>query len=389
MYAFYPYTSSGNSRVAYEISKGLVRRGHDVTVLTTNLLEAETMFAPRKNEYNINGIKVRYNSNLFYKPHGVIPMLYSPGVINHIRKSLMDYDIVHLHENRFYTSIFLHHYAKKYGVPYVLQAHGSVSAKQSKEHIKMLYDFLFGSRTLRDASKVIALNQVEANQFKNAGVPDSNIAIIPNGIDLAMYENLPPAGSFKKKFDLDEREKVVLYLGRIHRMKGIGFLVRSFAYLAKINGENLKLVIAGPDSGYLNKVHSLVNTLGISDSVLFADTLSEENKISAFVDADIVVNVEPENVFGLVPLEAAACSKPVIVSNGNAISEAVHKGKFGFSVKYGDIDELVEIMRKMLNNDELLSEMGQKGREFVFENCDWANIITKLESVYEEVAGTK
>jgi len=64
------------------------------------------------------------------------------------------------------------------------------------------------------------------------------------------------------------------------------------------------------------------------------------------------------------------------------------RGKFGFSVEYGDVNELAEIMGKTLNNDELLREMGQRGHKFVFENCNWANIVTKLEKVYEETVST-
>jgi glycosyltransferase involved in cell wall biosynthesis len=97
------------------------------------------------------------------------------------------------------------------------------------------------------------------------------------------------------------------------------------------------------------------------------------------------VNVEPKNVFGLVPLESAACSTPVIVSEGNAISNVVRQGRFGFSVKYDDAYELAETMKKMLNDNVLLREMSQKGRKFVFENFNWTDKIVKLEKVYEDV----
>jgi glycosyltransferase involved in cell wall biosynthesis len=64
----------------------------------------------------------------------------------------------------------------------------------------------------------------------------------------------------------------------------------------------------------------------------------------------------------------------------------VREGQFGFSVDYGDINGLAETMGKMLSNEKLLREIGQKGRKFVFENCDWDNIMTKFEKVYEEVS---
>ena len=53
---------------------------------------------------------------------------------------------------------------------------------------------------------------MEAKQYKAMGVPEGKIAIIPNGIDLAEYANLPPKGAFKKKFNMDENEKIILLL---------------------------------------------------------------------------------------------------------------------------------------------------------------------------------
>ena len=217
-------------------------------------------------------------------------------------------------------------------------------------------------------------------------MPEGKIEVIPNGIDLSEYGDLPPKGSFKKKFNIPEDKKIILYLGRIHKTKGIDFLVRAYAHLIKnMKCKDAVLVIAGPDDGYLTEAKRLVNSLRVADKVVFTGMLSEKEKISAYVDSTICTYLRRYEPFGLVPLEAAACGTPVIVSSGTYMANVVDEGKFGFSVKYGDINELAEIMGKMLNNDDLLSEMGQKGRKFVFENCNWVNIVTKLEKAYKEV----
>jgi glycosyltransferase involved in cell wall biosynthesis len=78
-----------------------------------------------------------------------------------------------------------------------------------------------------------------------------------------------------------------------------------------------------------------------------------------------------------------------VVSKGNAVSDIIDRGKFGFSVNYGDINELARIMGKMLGNGVLLREMGQNGRKFIFEKFGWPNIVAKLEKVYEEINGLK
>ena len=124
VYAFYPtYKGSGDSRVAYEISKGLANRGHDVTVYTTNVISQDKMFIPKREVYNIHGVKVYYCRNLIYKPHSPIPLFYSRDMIHRISKDLSKYDIVHLHHYRFYISVVIHHYARKYNVPYLSLIH--------------------------------------------------------------------------------------------------------------------------------------------------------------------------------------------------------------------------------------------------------------------------
>ena len=387
VYAFYPpYSESGNSRVVYEISKGLAAKGHNVTVYTTNVLSQDKMFSSKKEIHNIHGVKVYYCRNLLYKPHSPLPLFYSRDLVRKIKKNLAKYDIVHLHHYRFYISVILHHYAAKCDVPYILQAHGSIPRK-AKQGLKCVYDLLFGYRLLRDASKVIALSEAEADQYRSMGVPEEKIAIIPNGIDLSEYAELPPKGAFKKKFNIPEDKKIILYLGRIHKIKGIDFLVRAYAYLIdKMHFKDAVLVIAGPDDGYLSEIKSLVQDLGISGSVILTGSLSERDKIKAYNDASIVVYLGPFEPYGLVSLEAAACKTPVIVAQGTPMAEVVNRGKFGFSVKYGDIISLASMLQKILDNEESAENLGSNGRTYVFNNFDWSKIIERYEHIYREVA---
>jgi glycosyltransferase involved in cell wall biosynthesis len=316
-----------------------------------------------------------------------LKLFITPQLTLSARREIKKFDVIHLHEYRTFQNIVIHYYARKYNVPYVLQAHGSLPRISTWQRLKWIYDILFGYKLLRDASKVIALSNVEAEQYKVMGVPEEKIAIIPNGIEFSEYAELPPKCSFKKKFNIPEDRKIILYLGRIHKTKGIDFLIRAYAYLKnEMNFNDALLVIAGPDDGYLNEIKSLVRNLGISNSVLFTGLLSEDDKVKAYVDSDIVVNVEPSNVYGLVPLEAAACSTPVIVSKTNAISKVIAAGKFGYSIKYGSVTSLAFTLQKILNDEELAENLGRNGRKYVFNHLDWRKIIEKYEQVYNEVA---
>jgi glycosyltransferase involved in cell wall biosynthesis len=373
--------ASGYVQVVYNISRELVKRGHEVEVYTSNFLGGKRKV---KNGYIIIGqIKVNF-FNYIVRHCG---FFLTPSMISAARINLKTFDVVHIHDFRNFQSIVAQYYARKYCVSYVLQAHGSLSRIGSWQMVKWIYDAFFGYRLLKGASKVIALSNVEVEQYKAMGVPEENIAIIPNGIDLSEYAELPPKGAFKKKFNIPGDRKIILYLGRIHKTKGIDFLVKAYAYLKnEIDFKDALLVIAGPNDGYLNEIKSLVHNLGISNTVMFTGLLSEDDKVKAYVDSDVVVNVEPLNVYGLVPLEAAACSTPVIVSKTNAISEGVLKGKFGFSVKYGDIVSLASMMHRVLIDEELAENLGKNGRKYVLNNLGWNRIVEKYEKVYKEIS---
>ena len=125
-------------------------------------------------------------------------ILVTPTIISSLKKEARSFDAIHIHEYRSFQSIFVHHYARKYGVPYVLQAHGSLPRIMAKRRLKWIYDVLFGYRLLRDASKVVALIQIEAEQYRGISVPEEKIEVIPNGIDLSEYGDLPPKGGFQE-----------------------------------------------------------------------------------------------------------------------------------------------------------------------------------------------
>jgi glycosyltransferase involved in cell wall biosynthesis len=373
----------GVSTVVRHISKELAKE-HDVTVYTTTAPNLKIDNGHRVSDIYLDNYRViafPRNFNRF-----LCNLYVSTELGKAIKENLKVYDIVHIHSWRQYPPIVLHYYAKKYKIPYIFQAHGALP-RLGKRSRKWVYDIFFGYRLLRDAAKVVALSRKEAQQYRSMGVPDEKIAIIPNGIDLSEYANLPPKGSFKKRFNIPEEKKIILYLGRIHRMKGIDFLIKAYAHLIKkSNLNNSLLVIAGPDDGYLFEAKHLVDQLKVADNVVFTGMLSEKEKISAYVDAAISTYLNPYEPFGLVSLETAACQTPVIVSAETPMFQIVNNGGFGFSVKYGDINELSGLMGKMLDNDKLLGEMGQNGRKFVFENFGWANILTNLEEVYVAVS---
>ncbi|MGD0995695.1 MAG: glycosyltransferase [Candidatus Bathyarchaeia archaeon] len=379
---FYPAEAFGGPvKVAFDVGRELVRRGHEVVVFTSDAKDLENRLDVERDE--IEGMQVYYFRNLFMSLVKWSKLFITPDLPKKMMSDLKSFDIVHVHEYTTYQNIVVHHFAKKFGVPYVLQAHGSLP-KIGRQARKWIYDAFFGSTLLRDASKVIALSEIEAEQYKCAGVPAEKIAIVPNGIDLTEYSDLPPKGSFKKKFGLEKNEKIVLYLGRIHEIKGIDILVRAFAnILHKL--DDVRLVIVGPDDGYLGEIEALIKALKIENKVLISGPLYGKDKLEAYVDADVYVLSSIYEIFGISLLEAYACSTPVIASSVGGLKDLVINGETGFLVEPGSIVELSRSIVFMIDNSASAKRMGMKGREFVKNFSAWT-VINRLECLYDEIA---
>jgi glycosyltransferase involved in cell wall biosynthesis len=383
------YAFGGPVKAVYQISKELIKRGHKVVVYTTDAKDFSSRLEINSNN-TIEGIKVHRFRNLFLTLIKKLKLFITPQLALFARKDVKNFDVIHLHEYTTFQNIVIHHYARKYDVPYVLQARGSLPRIGALRKLKWLYDVLFGYRLLRDAFRVIALTQVEAEQYKHRGVPKEKIVIIPNGIDLSEYAELPPKGSFKKKFNIPEDRKIILYLGRIHKIKGIDFLVKTYAHLVnEMNFKDTVLVIAGPDDGFLDEVKFLIQSLGISRLVMFTGPLYGKEKLGAYVDSDVIVLPSRYETFPNVVLEAYACSKPVVTSNVEAIPDIVLHGETGLLFQAGDVEEFASAIAYMLTHPEEAEKMGCNARRLVEEKFSIDRVVTQLEALYEKVLKEK
>lgn len=373
------WETGGVTKVNYEISKSLVQRGHNVTVYTTDgykpNLEIQT-----NQPVEIDGIKVYYFKNIFKniikKVNLPIPY-YLPFIV---RKEIQNFNIIHIHEHRSLLAICLYYYAKKYKIPYVLQSHGSVLRTVGRSNLKKVFDTLFNA-ILEDASKVIAVSSVEVEQYIQMGVPKEKITVIPNGIDIDSLSNLPIKNTFKEKYGISDRY-VILYLGRLQERKGIDFLIKSYVEL-KNEIENAVLVLAGPDSGYRHKAELLIQELNLVNHVIFTGYIDEEDKLAAYQDADVLVYPAIHEIFGLVPFEAVMCNCPVIVTDDCGCGEFVEKAECGYLVKYGDVLDLKNKLKILLENPVLGSNFVENGQKYIQSNLAWPQICEKIEGCYE------
>ena len=374
---FYPaWAYGGPVPVIERLSKELVKRGHEVIVYTTDALDKNKRHNMRYLE--VEGVKVFYfrnvSNSLAWRRY-----FLTPGMPFRLRREIKNFDIVHVHGFRDYLTIIIHHYSTKYDIPYILQAHGSVETYFQKGVLKRIFDKVWGYRILRDATKLIALTPTEAEQYKNMGISEDKIEIVPNGINLAEFENLPQRGQFRKKYGLGDAQKVVLYLARINKIKGPDLLAKAFAELSKDLGD-AKLVIAGPDDGYLAALKELIRELKIEEKVLLTGPLYKNEKLQAYVDADVYVLPSSYEIFGITALEACACGTPVIVTDQCGIADLID-GQVGLVVPYYK-EQLQHALLYMLGDNKIRLQFGEKGKLLVHEKFNWEKIAEQVENIY-------
>ena len=377
------WESGGPARVVYEISKKLVERGHEVTVYTTDGFKSR-LDVEKNKPVDVDGIRTYYFRNLssYLTRKMLLPIPYYLPIV--ARKEIRDFDVIHTHEYRNMPAVVVHHYATKYGIPYILQTHGSVLPFFQKQRLKKIFDRFFGYRILRDASKIIASTKIEAEQYKQMGVNEDKIEIVPNGIDLSEYDNLPERGKFRKRYSIKEDKKMILYLGRIHKIKGIDLLVKAFSDLIK-ESDDVRLVIVGPDDGFLSTLKKQIEDLNISNRILFTGLLPEKDTFGAYVDADVYVLPSVYETFPVTVLEACACGTPVIVTDRCGIADIVNNN-VGYVVEYNK-DQLQDAIFKILTNVELRRYFGEGGKKLVREKFSWNIVVEHLEKIYDNVKG--
>jgi len=366
-----PLHGGGSIEVAYQLSRTLAQRGNDVVVYTSDFKLDQDYID------SLSGVKIYP----FHSWSNLAKFHLTPGVIRTSKTELRNFDIIHVHNYHTFPNIVVHHYAKKYNIPYVLQAHGSLTTFYQKRILKKIFNTTWGNRILKDTSKVIAVSQTETEQYKSMGVSENKIEIVPNGIDLSEFDNLPQRGGFGKKHNLGSDQKIILYLGRIHKVKGLDLLAKAFAQLSN-EVKDVKLVIAGPDDGYLPSLRKLIADLEISDKVLLTGPLYGKDKLEAYVDADVFVNPRADEIFGLVFLEASACGTAVICSEGCGIADVID-GQIGLVVPY-DKEQLKQALLQILGDDKMRREFGEKGKSLVRERFNWQKIAGQVEKIYCE-----
>lgn len=353
----------------YQISKELSKRGHEVVIYASDDDPNQEYLESLQQE----GVKVY----LFKSSLNLAGFYVTLDMPSRLKKEIKDFDLIHMHNTRTFQNVIARHYAQKYNIPYILQAHGSLPKIAFRRNLKSLFDILVGYRIVQDAAKLIALSEAEVEQYRNMGAKEKKIEIFFNGIDLSEFNSLPQRGNFRKRFSIDYNKKMILYLGRIHRTKGIDLLVKTFSDISKKLNDSI-LVIVGPDVGYLSTLKKLVADLQLRDNVLFTGAISQKQKLEAYRDADVFVTCSYTG-FPTTFLEACACGLPIVTTEKGDKLNWINNN-VGYVVQY-DEASLGNAIFKILTNEKLKKEFVENCKKVV-QNFAWPKIIEQLENIY-------
>jgi glycosyltransferase involved in cell wall biosynthesis len=246
--------------------------------------------------------------------------------------------------------------------------------------LRWKYDVLSGYRLLKDAAAIVTENQFGAKDLEAFGADTQKVAIIPLAYPVEDFNDLPLRGEFRARYKLNDK-KIVMSLGRLNKIKGLDFLVESFARLSN-ERDDAVLVIAGPDDGYKSELEKLVTKLGIAGKVIFTGFIGGREKLAALADADIMVQPSRYEQAAWAPVEAVLCGTPVIVSAGSGCGEDVTRMKAGYLVNYGDRLELVGVIRKVLENPAEAKAMVAKAQEYIRTNLSLNKKVAEYEKLY-------
>jgi glycosyltransferase involved in cell wall biosynthesis len=236
---------------------------------------------------------------------------------------------------------------------------------------------------LLSATTLIALTEYEVQTYRDLELPN-RIRVVPNGIDCDLYRSRSPS-DLNQRLGIPADAIVVLFLGRLHPIKGADKILDAFADVhSRI--PRAFLVMAGPDEWGLEAAHRRsASHAGIEGRVVFPGMVEGELKLDLLARADLFALASDAEGFSIAVLEALASETAVLLSQGCHFPEVAAAG--AGRIVSQDPADIARAMTEMLSDTVALAEMGRRGRWLVSRQYTWPRITERLLDVYREGIG--
>ncbi|MCC4767075.1 glycosyltransferase [Methanosarcina sp. DH1] len=348
-----------------EISERLVKAGHDVEVITT-----DPTGKLRKQEI-INGVRViRFRSfapgNAYY---------FAPQIHTYLKKH--DYDIIHAHSYHAFPAFFasLSRHSGKFVFTPHYHRHGHTTFRDLLHKPYRLFGKIIFSR----ADSVICVSEYEKKLVESDFEVAAKTVKIPNGINLKEFEGLrQPEKSLNRNA---EREKILLYVGRLEEYKGVQYIIQS---LPELQDFRLRIIGKGP---YEAELRNMAKSSGEGARVEWLKDLSRKELLERYADADIFLMLSSHEAYGITVAEALAAGIPCIVAKGSALEEFVDgRNCIGIENPVSK-EKVVRALQDLMENKRGQSKKEQEKVDEknygLYSIIDWDEVTQKIIKVYE------
>lgn len=367
MPSFWPATRYGGPiESVLRLCQALRAAGVTLEVVTTDADGPGDLDVPRGRLTDAQGVPVRYFAR---RPR--TRYAFSAPLLGHLATDLGRWDIVHVTALFSFSSAAAMRLAHRAGVPYVLSPRGTLRpwAFGQKSWKKMPYWWLVERAHVARAAGVHTTSDDERDEVARL-VPGSRPFTVPNGVDLpAAPPSVPREG------------RRVVFLGRIHPVKGFDVLVPALSRLAA-EMPDVETLIAGPDEdGEWARVEAAIASSSPRPRVRYVGAVRGSEKLDLLASARALVLPSHSENFGMVVAEALACGTPVVVSR-NCPWRVVEERGAGFWVENTPA-QVAEALRALLADPAKAEAMGQRGRA-IAAGLGWDAIARQMIAHYEE-----
>jgi len=295
-------------------------------------------------------------------------------ILIYVLKIRLKINFKNLHCGQLFTAGFVGLFLKKIRrLPYILYVHGA-------DLLEFKNKFLSGKalrKILFNADKVIVNSKFTKTKVMETGVKPEIIKVINPGVSLEDFEIEIDTEKFKKELNLEEK-KIILTVSRLVERKGHDMVLSAMPKIIKeIPNVHYLILGEGPNKAKLKK---MTEEMGVDNYVTFLGFIPDSEVPLYYAICDVLVMISREikekgdvEGFGIVYLEANAMKKPVVAGKSGGVEDAVENGVNGLLVDPEDVDQIGRAIIRILKDDGLRNELGEKAYQRVKEKFDWKN----------------
>lgn len=292
--------------------------------------------------------------------------------------------LIHAHDwLAYFCAVSLKH---RYRLPLVATIHATEHGRNSGIHNDTSrYIHQTEWQLAYEAWRVIVCTDFMKREVGNVlQVPADKIDVIPNGINVAKFDfDFPPGEQkkFRARFAAPD-EKIVFFVGRMVREKGVHVLMEAFPKV-KAFQPKAKLVIAG--GGSREHLVQFARFARMESSVMFTGFIPDADLLKLYKVIDVAVYPSLYEPFGIVALEAMASHTPVVVSDAGGFREVVRHEKTGITTWANNSDSLAWGILHVLENPESARLRAERAHQEVKNVFNWRKIARQTQSTYRRV----